>query len=197
MNLNCSIRQLTTGYWKLHCNSPATLDVVVAVAVAVIAFTATATSSSPVWPQHGNFRRALVPGQDVRLCQVRLLSNFNKQSLQLHPSNASRETICQSISWSIDQCNPPIKDGTISTYFMCVFFFPPFSHCRLLDIWRRVLWYLGGLWCHVLDGVYTESVRHINGPLHTHQGSAQVSAATKHETRWWPCWWWWWWWWWW
>lgn len=118
----------------------------------------------------------------ARMCDfaVRLLSNFNKQSLQLHPLPA--ETIRQSISWSIDQCNPNHSENYFNLLHVCSCFS---LHCRLLDIWRRVLWYLGGLWCHVLDGVHTESVRHIHGPLYTHQGSAQVSAATKHETRWW------------
>lgn len=63
----------------------------------------------------------------ARMCDfaVRLLSNFNKQSLQLHPTE-SRETICQSISWSIDQCNPNQRWNYFNLLHVCFLFSPIF-----------------------------------------------------------------------
>lgn len=77
-------------------------------------------------------RRVLQPGHNMtisvehsclaRMCDfaVRLLNNLNKQSLQLHAMQA--ETIRQSISWSLDQCNPNQRWNYFNLLRVCSFF---------------------------------------------------------------------------
>lgn len=59
-----------------------------------------------------------------------------------------------------------------------------FSHFpfRLLDFRGPVLRHLGGVRCHVFNRFHPESVRHLAGPVHPHQGSAQVSPPADIHT---------------